>query len=81
MELYAITFFMLIENSMQLDAQESLEKIQIVSIPHMSKGAEKITGMLLEKAGYKVEKVNRDTIERNRKILRNIMEGKKWQTM
>lgn len=76
---YAITYFTMLRHAFKIIAQEDYQKAIITMIPHLSKEARTEVLDSFKNIFDENNKVSNDIISQDRKRLRALISGKKWQ--
>lgn len=73
MEMYAVTFFLLIENSLKLDGENYRMLANIYSLPHLNPSQSRSVIKALDNYGEKPEVITPEQIKHDRERLRELM--------
>lgn len=75
LDMYAITFFKLVENSLKLDGEDYRMIANITTLPHLKPEQSRKIIEMLDSYGEPVKAVTEDKINRDRERLRKILAG------
>lgn len=75
LEMYAITFFKLVENSLKLDGEDYRILANIYSLPHLNQSQARNVINMLDNYGEPRKAVTSDRIKADRERLREILAG------
>jgi hypothetical protein len=75
LDMYAITFFKLIENSLKLDGEDYRILANIYSLPHLNPTQSRNIIKMLDTYGEATKPITSDKIKNDRERLRKILAG------